>query len=66
MVNVNVILPIVLLIFFFMSFPLLLQMIVRRRTQGHHLCAILEKDKPLTIRLLKKRRDDFVKDGKDE
>lgn len=66
MVDINVILPIILIIFFFMSFPLLLQWIVRTKTKGNHLCCILEKDKPLVIKLLKKHKDDFVKDKKDQ
>lgn len=66
MVNVNVILPIFLLLFVFMCFPLFLQLFIRRKTKGRHLCAILEKDKPLDFKLLKIHKDDFVRDKSDE
>lgn len=66
MVDLNFILPVFLVILFFMSFPLILQAMVRMRTRGAHLCAILEKDKPLVIKLLKKKRDDFVRDKADD
>lgn len=66
MVNVNVILPIFLLLVFMLAFPLLLQFSIRLKTEGRHLCAIIEKDKPLHFKLLKISRDDFVRDKDDE
>jgi len=54
------------LIIIFMSVPLLLQWRVRSQTKGRHLCAILEKDKPLQFKLLKIRKDDFISDKEDE
>jgi len=65
-VDVNVIIPIILLVIFFMSFPLLLQFYVRSRVRDRHLCTIIEKGKPLSIKLLKVYKDDFVRDKDDE
>ena len=66
MVDVNIVIPIALLVLAFMSLPLLIQFAVRRKVKGRHLCAIIEKGKPLAIKLLKVHKDDFVKDGEDE
>lgn len=66
MVDINVILPVFMLLIFAMAFPLLLQFYVKSRTKDRHLCAIIEKGKPLTIKLLKISRDDFVRDKGDE
>jgi len=66
MVDINLVLPLVLLVVMLMSFPLLIQFYVRKKTKGRHLCAILEKDKPLNFKLLKIVKDDFVVDGADE
>ena len=66
MVSANVIIPIVLLVIFFMSFPLLIQFYVRNKCKGMHLCTIIEKGKPLTIKMLKVYKDDFVRDKDDE
>jgi len=66
MVDVNIVIPAVLLVIFFMSFPLVLQFFVRSRCRGKHLATIIEKGKPMKIKLLKINRDDFVKDGEDE
>ena len=66
MVNINIILPIFMLIISFMCFPLLIQFAIKKRLRGKHLCAIIEKGRPLTIKLLKITKDDFVKDKDDE
>jgi len=66
MVDVNLILPILMLVILFMGFPLVLQFFVRSKTKGRHLCAILELGKPMQIKLLKLIKDDFVVDGTDE
>ena len=66
MVDVNLIIPVVLLIIFIMAFPVLLQFSIKSKTRGKHLCAIIEKGKPLTIKLLKITKDDFVRDKDDE
>lgn len=65
MVNVNAVLPIVLLIILFMSFPLVLQWWVNSRVRGRHLGFIVEKGRPMTIKLLKIEKDDFVRDKDD-
>lgn len=57
-----------LLVFFIviiMAFPLVIQFVINSRVRGKHLCFILEKGRPLTAKLLKIIRDDFVKDGSD-
>ena len=66
MVDVNVVIPVFLLVLFMMSFPLVLQFFVKSKTKGRHLCAIIEKGRPLTIKLLRIIKDDFVKDKDDE
>jgi len=66
MVNANVMMPVVLLILIFMSFPLILQFAIRAKIKGKHLCCIIEKGRPLSIKLLKIYKDDFVKDKEDE
>src|SRR3972149_8140530 len=66
MVSVNVVLPVILLIISIMALPLLLQFYVKSRTKGNHLCAIIEKGRPLTIKLLKITSDDFVRDKEDQ
>lgn len=66
MVNVNVILPIFLLIIIFMSLPLMFQFYVVSKVRGRHLCTIIEKGKPMSFKLLKIIKDDFVRDGEDE
>jgi len=66
MVDLNLILPVFLLIIIFMAFPLLLQFGLRAKTRGKHLCTIIERGKPLSIKLLKVYKDDFVKDKDDE
>jgi len=66
MVNVNLIVPIFLLLIFLLSGPLLLQFVVKAKTTGRHLTVILEKGRPLSIKLLKIVNDDFVVDGADE
>jgi len=62
----NVMMPVVLLILVFMSFPLVLQFAIRGKIKGRHLCCIIEKGRPLSIKLLKIYKDDFIKDGSDE
>ena len=65
LVNVNSVVPIIFLVVIFMSFPLMIQAFVWFRSKGKHLCAILEKGKPLDIRMLQIYKDEFVKDKDD-
>ena len=66
MLDINYVIAAALLVFFFMCFPLLVQFFIRSKVKGKHLCVILEKGRPLIIRLLKIEGDDFVKEGKDK
>ena len=59
------ILQLVFIIICIMAFPLALQFWINSRVRGKHLCFIVEKGRPLTVRLLKVVKDDFVRDGKD-
>ena len=63
--DVNGILQLVFIVVLVMSFPLFLQFWINSRVKGRHLCFIVEKGRPLSVRLLKIVKDDFVKDGKD-
>ena len=65
MLSVNQILPVIILIILIMAFPLALQFMINAKVRGKHLGFIVEKGKPLTIKLLKIVGDDFVEDGKD-
>lgn len=64
--SAGAVLQLVVLVIIVMSFPLALQFFVNSKVRGKHLCFIVEKGRPLTIKLLKIVRDDFVADGKDE
>lgn len=66
MLYANFVIPVVFLIVCFMSFPLMIQWYVRKKSSGRHLCAIIEKGRPLQFKMLKVVGDDFVKDGDDE
>lgn len=63
--SVNGILQLVFIVIVIMSFPLALQWWINSRVRGKHLCFIVEKGRPLSIKLLKIIKDDFVKEGKD-
>jgi hypothetical protein len=63
--SVNGILQLVFIVIIIMSFPLALQWWINSRVRGKHLCFIVEKGRPLSIKLLKIIKDDFVKEGKD-
>jgi len=63
--GVNGILQLVFVVIIIMSFPLALQWWINSRVRGKHLCFIVEKGRPLSIKLLKIIKDDFVKEGKD-
>lgn len=56
---------IIFLVVMLMALPLLIQFNIRGKTKNSHLCVIVEKGKPLSIKLLKFSGDDFVKDGED-
>lgn len=65
MLSVNQFLPIVTLIIIIMAFPLVLQFVINSRVRGKHLGFIIEKGRPLTVKLLKIDADDYVYDGED-
>lgn len=65
MLSVNQILPVILLIVMIMAFPLALQFVINARVRGKHLAFIIEKGRPLSVKLLKVEEDDFVRDGED-
>jgi hypothetical protein len=60
----------VILLVFFMMFPLVFQFAIRSRCDGKLLCAITGKDKPLNFKLLKTEtaqgKGEFVRDGADQ
>jgi hypothetical protein len=63
--SANAVILLIFVVVLIMAFPTALTFVINSRVRGKHLCFIVEKGRPLTAKLLKIVRDDFVQDGKD-
>ena len=66
MISLGSVINLLIMAGFIMAVPIGLILMVRIRSRGKHLGFILEKDKPLSIKLLKVIGGEMVRDGDDE